>query len=215
LGLTVNNQLLKHFPEIVDIGFTANVEDELDKIIEGNTKWTEVLKAFYFPFEETVKKAEVEMENIKEPEQITDEKCEKCGKPMAIKVGRFGPFMACTGFPACRNTKAIKKIVEGVKCPLCGGEIVEKMTRRRRLFFGCANYPNCNFGSWDKPLVGENCPKCGAFMVEKKQKDQEPKKLCIICDIKEKEKAKSPPSAKATAGRQKSKVKKQKEKSKE
>lgn len=204
LGIKVNGQLVKHFPGIVDIHFTANVEDELDKIIEGTVEWTKVLKDFYFPFEEAVKKAEIEMENIKEPDVPTDQLCDKCGKPMVIKVGRFGQFLACSGFPDCKNTKTVKKVVAGVKCPKCGGDMVEKMTRRRTLFYGCGNYPKCTFGSWDKPIAGENCPKCGAFMVEKKKKDQEPQKLCIMCDIKSKEKVKS----------QKSKVKIKSEKGK-
>ena len=190
LGIKVNGQLMKHFPEIVDVDFTATIEDALDKITEGTVEWQSVLRTFYEPFEKTVAKAEVEMENIKEPDIVTDEKCEKCGKPLAIKVGRFGTFLACTGFPECKNTKAIKKVVAGVKCPTCGGDVVEKTTRQKRIFYGCSNYPKCNFASWDKPLVGENCVKCGAFMVERKKKGEDPIKLCIMCDIKNKEEKK-------------------------
>ncbi len=190
LGFKVNMQMNKHFPGIVDVDFTAHIEDELDKITEGSIEWTSVLKEFYEPFELTVKKAEVEMENIKEPDVITEEKCDKCGKNMAIKTGRFGKFMACTGFPDCKNTRSIKKIVAGAVCPVCGGDIVEKMTGRKKLFFGCGNYPACNFASWDRPLEGEKCPTCGAFMVERKKKGEDPVKLCIMCDIKNKEEEK-------------------------
>jgi DNA topoisomerase-1 len=197
LGRKVNGQLVKHFPEIVDIGFTATLEDELDRIIEGDVEWPRVLKDFYQPFALTVEKAEKNMENIKEPDQITEEKCEKCGKPMAIKTGRFGKFLACTGFPDCKNTKSLKKIIAGVKCPLCGADIIEKMTSRKKVFYGCGNYPKCNFGSWDKPLPDEKCPTCGAFMVERKKGD-EMVKLCIMCDIKNKETKKTEEGSKKT-----------------
>ncbi|GBR72553.1 DNA topoisomerase I [Candidatus Termititenax aidoneus] len=194
LGFTVDKQMRKHFPKIVDVGFTAGMEQELDEVEDGQQDWQKMLGAFYAPFEQDLAQAEEKMEDMRIKDRPTDEICEKCGKPMVIKSGRFGDFIACTGFPECRNTKSIPKIIEDVQCPLCGGEIVERKGSKGRfkgkVFYGCTGYPECTFTCNDKPLK-ENCPVCGAFLVERKNKSTgEMQKLCIMCDIKKKEEEK-------------------------
>jgi DNA topoisomerase-1 len=126
------------------------MEDKLDDVAEGQIKWQPVIKEFYDPMAKMIETETPNIEKVKIPEILTDEKCEVCGKPMVIKMGRFGQFMACSGFPDCKNTKAIKKTI-GVKCPEDGGEIVEKKTKRGKLFWGCSNYPDCNYATWTKP----------------------------------------------------------------
>jgi DNA topoisomerase-1 len=143
LGKAVNKQLEKHFPGIIDEIFTATIEGELDLVAEGQKLWTDVLKEFYFPFEADLKRAEVEMESIKVPDRISDETCEVCGKVMLIKVGRFGEFLACSGFPECKTTKSIIKPIG--TCPKCKNPIVKKRTKRFRFFTGCSTYPKCDF----------------------------------------------------------------------
>jgi len=219
LGITVNEQLVKHFPVIMDVQFTAHMEDDLDKILEGSMDMISVLKEFYGPFDESLKKAETDMEKIKK-EIMTEEKCPKCGKPMMIRSGRFGDFLACSGYPECKTTKPlpgskeaeeVKEVCEkcgkpmvmkrsrfgyflacsgypdckniksvlketGIKCPLDGGMLVEKKTKRGKFFYGCSNYPKCTFALWDKPLE-EKCPKCGGMLVEKRTR----KKTSKIC----------------------------------
>ncbi|MDR2428964.1 MAG: type I DNA topoisomerase [Candidatus Margulisbacteria bacterium] len=194
LGVTVDKQMRRHFPKIVDAGFTAGMEQELDEVEDGQQDWQKMLGAFYTPFEQDLTLAEEKMEDMRIKDRPTDEICEKCGKPMVIKSGRFGDFIACTGFPECRNTKSIPKIIEDVHCPLCGGEIVERKGSKGRfkgkVFYGCTGYPECTFTCNDKPLK-ENCPVCGAFLVERKNKSTgEAQKLCIMCDIKKKEEEK-------------------------
>jgi len=185
LGKAVNKQLEKHFPGIIDEIFTATIEGELDLVAEGQKLWTDVLKEFYFPFETDLKRAEVEMESIKVPDRVSDEKCEVCGKVMLIKVGRFGEFLACSGFPECKTTKSIIKPI--ATCPKCQSPVVKKRTKRFRFFTGCSTYPKCDFACWEEPIIpNESCPKCGAFMVMKGKKGEE-QKLCIMCDIKNKE----------------------------
>ena len=150
IGMKVNEILVKHFPEIVDVKFTADMEEKLDQIAEGGVEWKKIIREFYGPFHSNleVKYKEVEKENMDQP---TDEVCEKCGKPMIIKNGRFGKFMACSGFPDCRNTKKILKTI-GVPCPECGqGELVEKKTKKRRMFWGCSRYPECKHATWKDP----------------------------------------------------------------
>lgn len=187
LGRTVDNEMRKHFPDIVDIGFTVEMENKLDEIAEGNQDWRKMLADFYGPFSKEVADAEKNMQDLKQPDKEAGFNCEKCGKPMMIKTGRFGQFIACSGFPECKNTKPIVKKIEGVKCPLCGGDMIEKKTKQWRTFYGCTGYPACNFASWDLPRP-EKCPKCGAFMVERKDKETGEKKLfCIMCDIKSQE----------------------------
>jgi DNA topoisomerase-1 len=187
LGIAVNSKLMLHFPDIVDTTFTASVEEKLDSIEDGSIAWKKILSDFYIPFIAELKKAETEMESLKVADRPAGEDCAVCGKPMVIKVGRFGEFMACSGFPECKTTKAIIKPLPA-PCPLCKGPLVKKRTKTYRFFVGCANYPKCDFASWDDPLPDEVCGKCGAFMVLKKSKGEEPRKLCIMCDIKNLEK---------------------------
>lgn len=160
-GTTVNDLLAEHFPNIVDFGFTAKMEEDLDKIAEGKIKWSPVIKDFYGPFHKnlTEKYEEVEKQNHDEE---TNEICEKCGKPMIIKHGRFGRFLACTGFPECKNTKALKQEPEkiGMKCPKCSeGEVIKKFTKRKRMFYGCSRWPECNFASWQNPMEEKKTKK--------------------------------------------------------
>jgi DNA topoisomerase-1 len=176
LGSTVNDLLVKHFPDIVDVGFTARMEEDLDLIARGERKWVPVLREFYEPFEHAVKRAEQTMERVSVADQVTGEKCEECGSDMIIKWGRFGKFIACSNFPTCRNTKPyLEKI--GVLCPECGGDLVEKRTRKGRIFYGCSNYPECNFVSWRKP-VSQPCPVCGGLLVMKSRRWVQ----CINCE---------------------------------
>ena len=162
LGFTVNDLLVKHFPEVVDTGFTAQMEAELDRIAEGGADWVQVLREFYGPFESRVRQAEYEMPNVQVEPEATGEECEKCGHPMVVKFGRYGKFIACSNFPACRNAKPYLTKV-GVACPECGGEMVERRTRRNRTFYGCANYPQCGFTTWNRP-VARPCPSCGGLL---------------------------------------------------
>jgi DNA topoisomerase-1 len=170
LGFIVSDLLKQYFPEIVDIGFTANMENSLDEIAQGEINWRQLLQDFYGPFIETISRVEKEAERVKVPEEITDIACENCGAPMAVKHGRFGSFLGCTKFPECRTTRPITKEI-GVACPLCEKPVVERKTKTGRMFYGCSDYPTCNFISWNKP-TGELCAVCGAFMVEKKAKNQ-------------------------------------------
>ena len=152
-GFLVNDILVEHFPQIVDLNFTAQMEEKLDEIAAGKAQWVPVIREFYIPFHQNLEKKyqEVEKQNL---DQETSESCEKCGKPMLIKQGRFGKFLACSGFPECKNTKAIKREPEkvGMKCPECGeGEIVKRYTKKRRLFYGCSKWPDCKFASWKNP----------------------------------------------------------------
>lgn len=152
VGFIVSDLLAKHFPFVVSEEFTAEMEDKFDDIAEGQAKWQPVIKEFYDPFKEKLDSEVKNIPKVKMPEIPTDEVCEVCGKPMVIKTGRFGQFMACTGFPDCKNTKPVLKTI-GVKCPEDGGEIVEKKTKKGRTFYGCANYPNCKYASWTKPTA--------------------------------------------------------------
>jgi len=183
MGKLVNQQLVLHFPTVLDIEFTADMEAKLDEIEEGKLLWQNVLKDFYEPFAESLTVATGAMQNFKPDAKPTDEICEKCGKPMVIRMGRFGEFIACTGFPECKTTKQIKKepVSMGVKCPECGGEVIQRRSKKGRFFFGCSGYPNCKFAVWDKP-TGELCPKCGVFMVKKAKKDK-----CAKCDYEKAE----------------------------
>lgn len=176
IGITVNTQLVMHFPKIVDTEFTANMENQLDEIMEGKKIWQNILSDFYTPFAETLDKAYNDMEKLKPEDKPTDEVCEKCSSPMVIKKGRFGEFMACSNFPKCKNTKSLLKAQKttGVKCPDCGADIIEKRTKKGITFYGCAKYPDCKFASWQKPLE-ENCEKCGNFLVQDKADKKCPK----------------------------------------
>lgn len=169
LGEIVHQLVLEFFPDILNIEFTAQMERDLDEVEEGNRKWVDVIDAFYQDFEKHVQHADAEMEKVVIKDEPAGEDCEKCGSPMVYKLGRYGKFMACSNFPECRNTKAIVKLI-GVKCPDCEtGEIVERKSKTRRIFYGCNQYPECDFVSWDKPIA-RPCPKCESLLVEKKLK---------------------------------------------
>lgn len=169
LGELVIQLMAEFFPEILDVDFTAHMEEELDYVEEGKENWVKVLDTFYSAFEKRLEVAEEEMKEVEIQDEVSDELCDKCGKPMVYKMGRFGKFLACSGFPDCRNTKPIVKDT-GVVCPQCKeGKIVERRSKKGRLFYGCDRYPGCEYVIWDKP-VNKPCPKCGALMVEKKSK---------------------------------------------
>ena len=177
VGFTVNDMLVEHFPKIVDIAFTAKMEDELDDIASGNIVWQGVIKEFYEPFAKHLaeKYESVEKQNHVE---ATDEVCEKCGKPMVIKHGRFGRFLACSGFPECKNTKPLPPVSLNLKCLKCHeGEIVERSTKRGKMFYGCSRWPKCDFATWQKPN-GETCPQCSSPLVTVKDKIKCSSKSC-------------------------------------
>lgn len=170
LGEAITKLMKERFPDIVNVKFTAEMEEELDSVESGDVQWVELLNGFYGDFEDSLKDAKKEMEGvkIKLKEDETDLICDKCGKKMVVKVGRYGKFIACPGYPECKN---IVKYVEktGVPCPKCGGDIIVKHTKSKRVFFGCSNYPNCDFVSWNEP-VNEKCPQCGEILFKKKGK---------------------------------------------
>lgn len=170
LGITVTDLLKEYFKDILDVDFTANMEDQLDDVEIGSVKWKDVIKNFYKGFEKELEVANKEIEKIEQKVILTDEICEKCGKPMAIKNGRFGEFLACTGYPECKNTKAIVKKID-VKCPKCGiGDIVARKSRRGKLFYGCSEYPECDQVFWYKP-TNKKCPLCGSLLLHHKLKN--------------------------------------------
>jgi len=164
LGFVVVDMLEEYFKNIVDVKFTADLENELDEIAEGKVEKNHLLKEFYDPFAVTLEKADEAIGHVELPEEETDIPCDKCGRMMVVKQGRFGKFLACPGFPDCRNTKPLL-VDTGVQCPKCGGAIVERKSHRGRKFYGCKNYPECDYTTWDQPLQ-EKCPKCGAFMLK-------------------------------------------------
>jgi len=211
----VNDFLVERFPELIDLNFTAKMEDELDRIEEGRLRWVKVVKDFYKPFSRDLAEATKMIGKIRPADIPTEIMCEKCGLPMVIRWGRHGRFLACSGYPNCKNAKPLddngkkeqittdetcaecgapmvvksgrfgkflacsrypeckytKPLSTGIKCPLDNGEIIERKTRKGRLFWSCSNYPNCKFASWYKP-VPERCPSCGAdFLLEKVEKD--------------------------------------------
>ncbi|MBA8759197.1 type I DNA topoisomerase [Staphylococcus schleiferi subsp. coagulans] len=183
LGEIVHEQVKEYFPEIIDVEFTVNMETLLDKIAEGDIAWKKVVGDFYNSFKQDVARAEEEMEKIEIKDEPAGEDCEVCGSPMVIKMGRYGKFMACSNFPDCRNTKAITKPI-GVKCPKCKtGDVVERKSKKNRVFYGCSNYPECDFISWDKP-IGRDCPKCNQYLAEHK-KGRTTQVVCSNCDYKE------------------------------
>ncbi|MBP3664383.1 MAG: topoisomerase DNA-binding C4 zinc finger domain-containing protein, partial [Tyzzerella sp.] len=168
LGEAVNNIMKQSFPSIVDVTFTANMEGLLDMVEEGKVPWKEVIRNFYPDLNEAIKTAEKELENVKIEDEVTDVICEECGRNMVIKYGPHGKFLACPGFPECRNTKPyLEKI--GVSCPSCGKEVVVRKTKKGRRYYGCENNPECEFMSWQKPS-NKKCPECGGYMLEKGNK---------------------------------------------
>ena len=173
LGCIVNDLLVKHFAQEVDFGFTAQMEEKLDRIADGEAEWVQVLRDFYTPFKQTLDRAAVEMPNVQLPVETTDEKCELCGSPMAIKRGRFGKFLACSAFPKCKNTRNLSasgaSVKTGVTCPECTqGEIEEKRSRKGRIFYSCNRYPDCKYALWNKPIKTP-CPKCGGILTQNKK----------------------------------------------
>lgn len=181
LGTTVNDILRQHFPDIVDIDFTARMEEELDDIANKDRDWIGIIKGFYQPFEKTLTRATETMEKVKLPEELVEEKCPQCGKQLAIKTGRFGKFLACTGYPECKFTKSFQ-VKTGVKCPECGvAELVQRVSKKKRTFYGCANYPDCTFATNFKPLQ-QPCPKCGGLMTLNRGKWGR----CVKCGAREK-----------------------------
>jgi len=183
LGELVSQLMEEFFPEILDAEFTAQMEDELDHVEDGSENWVKVLADFYESFEKRLEVAEDEMKEVELQDEVSDELCEKCGRPLVYKMGRFGKFLACSGFPECRNTKPIVKEI-GVMCPKCAkGSIIERRSKKGRVFYGCNLYPECDFVSWDKP-AGKPCPSCGGMMVEKRSKAGV-KLQCTQCDHSE------------------------------
>ncbi|PGZ96822.1 DNA topoisomerase I [Bacillus pseudomycoides] len=184
LGEIVTELILEFFPEIINIEFTANMEKNLDEIEDGKANWVQIVDDFYKEFEPRLEKAEKEMREVEIKDEPAGEDCELCGNPMVFKMGKFGKFMACSNFPDCRNTKPIVKEI-GVTCPKCDeGQIIERRSnKKKRLFYGCGTYPECDFVSWDKP-IGRKCPKCEGMLVEKKLK-KGVQVQCISCDYEE------------------------------
>ena len=190
LGEAVNNMMKKAFASIVDVNFTAMMEGLLDMVEEGKVHWKSVIENFYPDFEIAVKNAEKELEKIKIEDEVTDVICDECGRNMVVKYGPYGKFLACPGFPECRNTKPHFEKV-GIPCPMCGGEVVLKKTKKGRKYYGCENNPECEFMSWQKPSTVK-CEKCGSYMIEKGKKLVCSSKECgFVCsmpeDAKEKE----------------------------
>lgn len=162
LGIMITNMMEEYFADIVDIAFTAGMEEQLDEVEEGKLDWHKVLSDFYGPFEKTLENAESKIEKVEIKDEVSDVPCDKCGAMMVYKLGRYGRFLACPNFPECRNTKAIQVEIDA-PCPKCGGKLLQKTSRKGRKFYGCERYPECDFVSWDMP-VGEKCPKCGSYM---------------------------------------------------
>jgi len=189
IGISVNDLLVEHFPQIVDINFTAEMEEDLDDIARGEKQWVPMIKEFYEPFAVLLEKKyeEVQKQQIAQQE-TTDKICPKCGKAIIIRFGRFGKFYACTGFPECKHTEPLedKRVDLGIKCPKCfEGDLVEKRTKRKKIFYACKRYPDCDFALWDKP-TGDKCEKCDSMLIEKYSKKND--ETQIKCSNKECEK---------------------------
>ncbi len=196
IGLLVNSVICDHFPQIADYQFTAKMEEELDEIAEGKIGWRAVIGEFYGPFKKNLLQKSREVSKKELSEETSSEICEKCGKPMVVKFGRYGKFLACSGFPECKNTRPLEKPAAlGVKCPKClaspdpakrdaRGEIVAKKTKRGKIFYGCSRWPECDFALWDKP-TGQTCPKCGSLLTEKGKRIKCSNKECDYIDIPE------------------------------
>ena len=180
IGILVNSLLVEYFENIINSEFTADMESKLDEIEEGKIQWKEVISDFYNIFENLLDKAENEIAKVTIEDEVSDEICEKCGRPFLIKVGRYGKFLACSSFPECKNAKPFLEKI-GVNCPECSkGEIIVRRSKKGRIFYGCNLYPECNFISWQKP-IGKKCPKChNGHLVEKNTKKKE---KIIVCDV--------------------------------
>lgn len=180
LGFDVVNILSEYFGDIVNVEFTGEMEDNLDKVELRDEGWKDVVSEFYEGFAKELEVADREVAKIEQKVELTDEVCDKCGRPMAIKEGRFGKFLACTGYPECKNTKPIVRKI-GVTCPNCGKDLVERKSKRGRIFYGCIGYPDCKTSFWDKP-TGEKCPECGSLLLEIKGKKKKIKCSNENCD---------------------------------
>jgi DNA topoisomerase I len=185
LGIIVNTIVSQYFKEIVDVEFTAEIEDKLDNVEEGKEHWDKIVDTFFTPIKKSIEIAEKEISKITIEDKVSDVQCDKCGKFMVIKHGRFGDFLACPGYPDCKNTKPIVEKLD-VQCPKCGGDILVKKSKKGKKFFGCSNYPNCNFVSWFEP-VKEKCPSCGGNMVKKFSKAKGIIYECVNEECKHKE----------------------------
>ncbi len=188
LGIIVVDLLKANFSNVVGVEFTALMEEELDQVADGNMEWKKVIREFYQPFSADMEKAQELVDKIEIKDEEAGKDCVLCGKPLLIKYGRFGKFMACSGFPECRHTESMNEEV-GVNCPLCAGSIVALRSKKGRRFYGCSNYPECVFRSWNKP-TGEKCPECGDALVEKVSKTSDPKIVCqnTACSYKKDDK---------------------------
>ena len=180
LGFVVNDLLVEHFPDIMNIEFTAHMEDNLDEIATNHKNWVSVVREFYQPFAGYLENALQSMEKVKLPDQQIEENCPRCGKPIVVKLGRFGKFLACSGYPECKYTRRYE-IKTGVKCPQCGGDLVEKMSKKKKAFYGCSKYPECTFATFNRPLP-EPCPKCGGLVTEFGKSG----KKCTKCEYRDK-----------------------------
>ena len=177
LGQVVNDLMQKNFPDIVNVQFTADMEEELDEVEAGSADWHKIVAQFYGPFAKALEAAEATIEKVSVEDQVSDVACEKCGAMMVYKVGRFGKFLACPNFPNCRHTMALLTDI-GVPCPTCGGRLLERISKKGRKFYGCENYPSCDFVSWDLP-VADLCPACGGRMVQKRGRKGEVYHVCV------------------------------------
>jgi DNA topoisomerase-1 len=175
-GILVNDLLMEHFSGVIDTGFTAHMEEDLDKVADGQADWVDVVKEFYEPFSAQLKKAQSEMPEVKAELEKVGRDCPKCGHELVIRWGRFGKFISCSNFPACRHTEPFLQKI-GVHCPKCDGEIVERKTRKNRVFYGCSNYPTCDYTSWKRPLA-KPCPKCGGLLVVSNKREAQ----CSVCE---------------------------------
>lgn len=176
LGRMITSMMTEYFGPIVDIEFTASLEDKLDTVEEGSADWRQILRDFYPPFKDMLDVAEEQIEKVEVKDEVSDVQCDKCGAMMVYKMGRFGKFLACPNFPECRNAKPILHYIDA-SCPKCGARLMEKTSKKNRKFYGCEKYPECDFVSWEKPIA-EKCPKCGSYMVEKPGKRGEIVHLC-------------------------------------
>lgn len=181
LGTIVVDLLKEHFPQVIDIEFTARMEEHLDRIEDGDVNWVDVINEFYRPFAQALERAQEEMKVVEIEDEVTDEICDNCGRNLVIKWGRFGKFLACPGYPECKFTKPILNEI-GVSCPKCGeGKVVERRTRRGRIFYGCSRYPECDFTSWQRPAATP-CPRCGSYMTEQRRRGEV---VSVVCSNKE------------------------------
>ncbi|WP_346895724.1 type I DNA topoisomerase [Clostridium sp. UBA7503] len=185
LGFIVNNIVSEYFKQIVDVEFTAEMESKLDRIEEGNANWKSVVEEFFVPLKEAIEIAEKEIAKITIEDKVSDIPCDKCGRLMVIKQGRFGEFLACPGYPECKNTKTMARELD-VKCPKCGGNVLEKRSKKGKIFYGCGNYPQCDFVSWHEPTE-KKCPQCGSIMAKRYSKAKGDYLECINSECKHKE----------------------------